>query len=67
MLGIAAWTRVAGVLAVALTLAGCGGSDAPSPESASGEVVELTQLAALKAAYAEGEGKPRLLLLLSPT
>jgi len=55
-----------GALTVALTLVGCG-SSTPVSSVEPGAVVELTQLAMLKAAFAEDEGKPRLLILLSPT
>ena len=61
--------RRLGVVAVlAVALAGCTNSgDMTGTGAGPGEVVELTGVDTLKAAFAEGEGKPRLLLLLSPT
>lgn len=56
--------RLLAAALLALSLAGCGGADKPS---APGEVVELTNVATLKTAFAEDTGKPRVLLLLSPT
>lgn len=61
--------RVLGAVLLALVLVGCGGSDAPSgaTSATAGEVVELTDLATLKDAFADDAGRPRVLLLLSPT
>jgi len=61
--------RVLGALLLALLLGGCGGSEAPpgAMSTTTGDVVELTDLATLKNAFAEGTGRPRVLLLLSPT
>jgi hypothetical protein len=60
--------RFFAVTVLALGIAGCTGSDQhPAASSAPGEVVELKTLDTLKAAFAEGKGSPRLLLLLSPT
>ena len=50
-----------------IAVAGCGGSDGPSATANPGELVELKSLDTLEAAFAEDEGKPRVLLLLSPT
>ena len=63
------FARVLVVAMLAVALAGCGGSDggAPTGGSAAGGLVELDSVDTLKAAFAEGEGKARLLLLLSPT
>jgi uncharacterized lipoprotein len=52
----------------ALLLAGCSGSDrATTSASEPGKVTELKSLDTLKAAFDADNGKPRLLLLLSPT
>jgi hypothetical protein len=59
--------RFVALTLLALALAGCGGSGEPSVGGAPGEVVELTSLATLKAAFAADASKPRVLLLLSPT
>jgi hypothetical protein len=63
------FARVLVVATLATALAGCGGSDgAPTTGgSAAGGLIELKSVDTLKAAFAEGQGKPRLLLLLSPT
>jgi hypothetical protein len=53
---------------LAMALAGCGGSEgAPTGSSSSGGLVELGGVETLKETFAESSGKPRLLLLLSPT
>ena len=52
----------------ALLLAGCSGSEqstSSAPES--GKVTELKSVDTLKTAFDADGGKPRLLLLLSPT
>jgi len=52
----------------ALLLAGCSGSEqstSSAPES--GKVTELKSVDTLKTAFDADSGKPRLLLLLSPT
>ena len=52
----------------ALLLAGCSGSEqstSSAPES--GKVTELKSVDTLKTAFDVDSGKPRLLLLLSPT
>ena len=63
------FARVLVVAMLAMALAGCGGSDGgpPTGGSAAGGLVELKSVDTLRAAFAEGQGKPRLLLLLSPT
>ena len=55
------------IVVLALALVGCTGSDGPSSVAASREVVELKSADPLRQAFAESEGEPRLLLLLSPT
>ena len=50
----------------ALLLAGCSGSE-QSASSESGKVTELKSIDTLKTAFDADNGKPRLLLLLSPT
>jgi hypothetical protein len=54
------------LLALLLAFSGCGGSDA---ESAGGDaaVTELTSVDQLATAFDADKGKPRLVLLLSPT
>jgi hypothetical protein len=60
--------RFGAVALLAVALAGCSGSgDETGAGAAPGEVVELTSVDALRAAFAEGKGKPRVVLLLSPT
>jgi PBP1b-binding outer membrane lipoprotein LpoB len=60
--------RLVVVALSALVLAGCSGSEQPASSAAEpGKVTELKSVDALRAAFAEGAGKPRLLLLLSPT
>lgn len=60
--------RLLAVTVLALSLAGCSGANEPSASSSTpGELVELKSLDTLEAAFAEGNGKTRLLLLLSPT
>ena len=60
--------RAFAVTLLALAAVGCTGSETRSSATfASGNVVELTSVATLKSAFAEGEGKARLLLVLSPT
>lgn len=61
-----AWLVV--VALSALLLAGCSGSEqSTSIASEPGKVTELKSVDTLRAAFDEGDGKPRLLLLLSPT
>lgn len=55
---------------LALALAGCGGSTETNDGAGSGtpgEVVELQSLDTLTDAFAAGDGRARVLLLLSPT
>jgi hypothetical protein len=60
--------RPGAVALLAVALAGCNDSGGTTGTSATpGKVVELTSVDTLRAAFAEGEGKPRVLLLLSPT
>ena len=62
---------VALVLAVAALAVGCaGGSSTASPEAeatAQPEVRDIDNVLTLRAAFNADRGKPRLLLLLSPT
>jgi hypothetical protein len=53
-------------LLVATTVAGCGGSSA-EPNASSGDVVALKSVDQVRSAFAGDAGKPRLVLLLSPT
>ena len=59
------------MLAAAALVAGCGGGDdragAPAPDRASGGVVELDRLEPISQRFEADAGKPRLLLILSPT
>jgi hypothetical protein len=50
-----------------LIAAGCGGSDTEEASPQSSELVDLTDINQLKTAFNEGEGVPRLIVLLSPT
>ena len=61
--------RSALLLLAALALAGCGSDDAAKPEAAAttGPVKELANILDLRADFEADTGKPRLLLLLSPT
>jgi hypothetical protein len=54
------------LLLVVAAVAGCGGSSA-EPHASSGEVVALKSVEEVRSAFAADEGKPRLVLLLSPT
>jgi hypothetical protein len=54
------------LLLVAAAGAGCGGSS-NEPRSSSGDVVDLTSVDQVRAAFTNDAGKPRLVLLLSPT
>jgi hypothetical protein len=61
-----AWLVVVALCAIGL--AGCSDSDqGTSVASEPGKVTELTNVDTLKAAFHADDGKPRLLLLLSPT
>ena len=61
-----AWLVV--VALSALLLAGCSGSGhSPKVATEPGKVTELKSVDTLKAAFDADDGKPRLLLLLSPT
>ena len=61
--------RIALLLLAALALAGCGGDDAAEPKAAApaGPVKELANVLDLRADFQADSGKPRVLLLLSPT
>ncbi len=61
--------RAALLLLAALALAGCGGDEAAQPEAArsAGAVKQLENVLDLRADFEADAGKPRLLLLLSPT
>ena len=60
--------RSALLLLAALALAGCGSDDAAGPEAApAGSVKELANVLDLRADFEADAGKPRLLLLFSPT
>jgi hypothetical protein len=58
-------TRLALAVAAVL-LVGCGGSDAP-PARSDVELRDVSSVLALRTAFNEDRGSPRLLLLLSPT
>jgi hypothetical protein len=65
------WTALA-ALAAASALAGCGGGEGePSSElpdaATSTEITDLENVLELRAAFNDDSGKPRLVLLLSPT
>jgi len=53
------------VLLLAIASAGCGGSS--GEQRSSGDVVNLTSVAQVRSAFTHDAGKPRLMLLLSPT
>jgi hypothetical protein len=57
---------VLGVLGV-LALAGCRGSGPDERSAAAGKVVELASVNDLRTAFTAAAGKPRVVLLLSPT
>jgi hypothetical protein len=60
--------RVALLALAVLALAACGGDETATPEASSaGEVQELTNVLDLRADFEADAGKPRLLLLFSPT
>jgi ABC-type glycerol-3-phosphate transport system substrate-binding protein len=60
--------RVALPVLAALVLAGCGGDKtATSEPAATGEVRELANVLDLRAAFEADAGKPRVVLLFSPT
>jgi hypothetical protein len=55
-----------GLALVVAVGAGCGGSSS-EPRSSSGDVVDLTSVDQVRSAFMDDAGKPRLVLLLSPT
>ena len=60
--------RTAFLVLAVLALAACGGDERAAPEtSAGGGVQELANILDLRAAFEADAGKPRLLVLLSPT
>lgn len=61
--------RRAALLLLVAALAGCGGGEDESATAttADGEVRELENLLALRSDFEADAGKPRVLLLLSPT
>jgi ABC-type glycerol-3-phosphate transport system substrate-binding protein len=60
--------RAAFLVVAVLALAACGGDETAAPEaSPGGEVEELANVLDLRAAFEADAGRPRLLLLFSPT
>jgi hypothetical protein len=60
--------RVALLALAVLALAACGGDDATTQQASSGaDVQELANVLDLRADFQADAGKPRLLLLFSPT
>ena len=60
--------RAAFLVVAVLALAACGGDERAAQEaSPGGEVEELANVLDLRAAFEADAGKPRLLLLFSPT
>jgi ABC-type glycerol-3-phosphate transport system substrate-binding protein len=60
--------RAAFLVVAVLALAACGGDETAAPEpSPGGEVEELANVLDLRAAFEADAGKPRLLVLFSPT
>jgi hypothetical protein len=60
--------RAALLLLAALALAGCGGDETATPQAGgSGGVQALANVLDLRAAFEADAGKPRLVLLFSPT
>jgi hypothetical protein len=47
--------------------AGCGGSDEAEPAAPADGVSDIASVDQLRQAFAQADGSPRLLLLLSPT
>lgn len=60
-----AWLVVAALSA--LLVAGCTGAERSTSASGAGKVTELKSVETLKTSFNADAGKPRLLLLLSPT
>jgi hypothetical protein len=52
---------------LSLVAAGCGGSGSEDVPAQSSELIDLTDMEQLKTAFNDGEGVPRLIVLLSPT
>jgi hypothetical protein len=50
-----------------VAVGGCGGSDEAEPAPAAGGVSDIASVDQLRQAFAEADGSPRLVLLLSPT
>ena len=60
--------RVALLVLAVLALAGCGGDETATPEAApEGGIQELANVLDLRADFEADAGKPRVLLLFSPT
>lgn len=59
--------RRAALLLLLLALAGCGGGDGDRAATSAGGVKELANVLDLRADFEADAGKPRAIVLLSPT